>query len=157
MFDPEWEEGCSGCTGYANAIADLSLLSERDTTFALVSRAPSAKLEAYQASKGWNILWYSSFGSDFNYDFHVTLDASVQPIEYNYRAKAQMARPIEGEEHGLSVFLRDGANVYHTYSTYARGTEALTDTYQLLDTTPYGRQEDFEVFPTGWPQKPTYG
>lgn len=157
MFDPEWMEGCSGCTGYVDAIADLSLLGQRDTAFAIVSRALLPKLEAYKASKGWNVAWYSSFGSDFNYDFHVTLNANVQPVEYNYRSEAQMNRPLSGEEHGVSVFFRDGADVYHTYSTYARGTEALTDTYRLLDTTPYGRQEDFEVSPAGWPQKPTYG
>jgi len=159
MFDPEWDTGCSGCTGYVDALAseDMALLLDRDTTFALVSRAPSAKLETYKASKGWPWPWYSSFGSGFNYDFHVTLDENAAPIEYNYRAKAEMARPIEGEEHGLSVFFRTGSDVFHTYSVYARGTEGLTDSYSLLDTTPFGRQEDWEDSPAGWPQKPTYG
>src|SRR5579871_4608302 len=69
MFDPEWEEGCQGCTGYVDALGDLSMLPDRDTTFALISRAPLAKLEAYKARKGWSVPWYSSFGSDFNYDF----------------------------------------------------------------------------------------
>ena len=157
MFDPEWDKGCMGCTGYVDAIGDLSLLNERDTSFALISRASLAELDAYKADKGWSIPWYSSFGSDFNYDFHVTLDESVAPIEYNYCASAEMARPIEGEEHGLSVFFRNGDIICHTYSTYARGTEALTDTYGLLDVTPYRRQEDWEDSPPGWPQKPTYG
>jgi len=157
MFDPEWDTGCGGCTGYVDALGDLSMLGERDTTFALVSRAPLAKLEAYKAGKGWSVPWYSSFGSNFNYDFHVTLDARVAPVEYNYRASAQMAKPIEGEEHGMSVFFRVGDALFHTYSTYARGTEDLTDTYNLLDITPYGRQEDWEDSPPGWPQKPTYG
>ena len=87
MFDPEWDEGCQGCTGYVNALGDLSMLNERDTSFALISRAPLAKLEAYKARKGWKWPWYSSFGSDFNYDFHVTLDERVAPVEYNYRSR----------------------------------------------------------------------
>lgn len=162
MFDPEWDEGCSGCTGYVDALGDLSMLEDRDTNFVLISRAPLAKLEKYKEEKGWTCPWYSSFGSDFNYDFHVTLDESVTPVEYNYRDKEEMiakhsVNPVEGEEHGLSVFFRIDDDVFHTYSCYARGTESLTDAYTLLDTTPYGRQEDFEDSPQGWPQKPTYG
>jgi predicted dithiol-disulfide oxidoreductase (DUF899 family) len=163
MFDPAWDKGCSGCTGFVDALGDLSLLGKRDTTFAVVSRAPLAKLEDYKALKGWSIAWFSSFGSDFNYDFHVTLDPKVSPAEYNYRNKAEMeaakGHPVllEGEEHGLSVFFRMGEEIFHTYSTFARGTESLTDTYRLLDTTPYGRQQEFEDSPAGWPQKPTYG
>jgi predicted dithiol-disulfide oxidoreductase (DUF899 family) len=163
MFDPGWDKGCPGCTGLVDALGDLSLLNKRDTTFAVVSRAPLAKLDAYKAQKGWNIAWFSSFGSDFNYDFHVTLDPKVAPAEYNYRNKAEMeaatGHPVkmEGEEHGLSVFFQLDDDIFHTYSAYARGTESLTDTYRLLDTTPYGRQQDFEDSPPGWPQKPTYG
>jgi predicted dithiol-disulfide oxidoreductase (DUF899 family) len=162
MFDPSWENGCPGCTGYANAIGDLGMLRDRDTTFAMVSRAPLAKIEAYKAKKGWSVPWYSSFGSDFNYDFHVTNDEKVAPVEYNYRNKAELEankvpNAISGEEHGLSVFFRIGDDVFHTYSAYARGTEALTDSRALLDMTPYGRQQDFEESPLGWPQKPTYG
>ena len=162
MFDPKWEKGCPGCTGYVDALGDLSMLNARDTTFAVISRAPFAKLAAYRKLKGWDIDWFSSFGSDFNYDFHVTLDESVAPLEYNYRDKTEMearrgANAITGEEHGLSVFFRIGDEVFHTYSAYARGTESLDDSYDLLDMTPYGRQEDFEDSPQGWPQKPTYG
>jgi len=162
MFDPSWEKGCSGCTGFVDALGNLSLLNKRDTTFVVISRAPLAKLEAYKAEKQWSIAWYSSFGSDFNYDFHVTLDPKVAPAEYNYRTKEEMAaamhKPVlmEGEEHGLSVFFRLDDDVFHTYSVYARGTESLTDAYRLLDTTPYGRQQDFEDSPPGWPQQPTY-
>jgi predicted dithiol-disulfide oxidoreductase (DUF899 family) len=137
MFDPGWNKGCDGCTGFVNELGDLSLLNERNTQFVLISRAPLAKLQAYQALKGWERPWYSSFDSDFNYDFKATTDT--------------------GETHGLSVFFRLGDDVYHTYSTYNRGTEALTDTYRLLDVTPYGRQEDWEDSPSGWPQRPTYG
>ena len=162
MFDPEWEDGCRGCTSYVDALGDLSMLHARDTTFVAISRAPLAKLESYKVKKGWSIPWYSSFGSDFNYDFHVTNDEKIAPIEYNYRNKeeleaAKVVNATQGEEHGLTVFFRLGDDVFHTYSTYARGTESLTDAYSLLDTTPYGRQEDFEDSPRGWPQKPTYG
>ena len=163
MFDPTWDKGCPGCTDLINAMGDLSLLEKRDTTFVVVSRAPLAKLDAYKAQKGWSIAWFSSSGSDFNYDFHVTLDPRVAPAEYNYRNKAEMAAAkghavlMEGEEHGLSVFFRLDDDVFHTYSAYARGTESLTDAYRLLDMTPYGRQQDFEDSPPGWPQKPTYG
>jgi len=157
MFDPSWDKGCPGCTGYVNALGDLSMLAARDTTFAVVSRAPLAKLEAYKASRGWEIRWYSSFGTPFNYDFHVTLDDSVAPMEYNYRNTSRTGEKLtKGEAHGLSVFFRLGDEIFHTYSAYGRGTENLTNSYTLLDTTPYGRQEDFEDSPAGWPQKPTY-
>jgi len=161
MFGPDWEKGCSGCTGYVDEIGDQSLLAKRDTAFWLVSRAPLAKLEAYRKEKGWNHKWASSFGSDFNYDYHVTLDPKVRPVEYNYLTKAEIEERglsylVEGEQHGTSVFFRDGDDVYHTYSNYARGTEGTTDTYGLLDLTPYGRQESFEDSPEGWPQHPTY-
>ena len=162
MFDPEWNKGCVGCTGFVNALGDLSLLAQRDTTFVLVSRAPLAKLAAYKAQQGWNFPWFSSFGSDFNYDFHVTLDETVAPVEYNYRSKAELEEarggPMPaGEAHGLSVFFRLDGDVFHTYSTYARGVESVTDAYSLLDRTPYGRQEDFEDSPPGWPQRATSG
>ncbi len=163
MFDPSWDKGCSGCTRFVNALGDLSMLNDRDTTFVVISRAPIEKLEKYKAEKGWDIAWFSSFGSDFNYDFHVTLDPNVAPLEYNYRTKPEMEKAVghpvqmEGEAHGLSVFFRIDNEVFHTYSAYARGTEVLTDANRLLDMTPYGRQENFEESPEGWPQRPTYG
>jgi predicted dithiol-disulfide oxidoreductase (DUF899 family) len=154
MFDPKWTKGCPGCTGFVNALGDLSMLNQRDTTLVLVSRAPLAKLRAYQKKMGWgNRTWVSSGSSDFNYDFHATLDAKVAPKEYNYRPLPG----FEGEAHALSVFFRVGKDVFHTYSTFARGVESLADAYALLDCTPYGRQEDWEKSPHGWPQKPTYG
>ena len=137
MFDPAWEHGCDGCTGYVNDLGTLSELPARDTQFVLISRAPFAKLHAYQTRQGWDRPWYSSFGTDFNADFQVTTDT--------------------GERHGLSVFFRIDDDIFHTYSTYNRGTESLTDVYRLLDMTPYGRQEDWEDSPSGWPQRPTYG
>lgn len=161
MFDPAWDKGCSHCTSWVDALGDLSELDDRDTTLVLISRAPLAKIDAYKAQRGWRLPWFSSFGSDFNYDFHVTLDANVAPVEYNYRPKAEMQAQktpagTEGEEHGLSVFFAFDGQVFHTYSAYGRGTGPLSDAYALLDMTPYGRQQDFEDSPPGWPQKPTY-
>jgi len=165
MFDPRWDTGCMGCTGFVDALGDLSMLPERDTSFVLVSRAPLTKLEAYKASRGWHRPWYSSHDSDFNYDFHVTFDASVAAIEHNFRSATELeqagALPPTSEQpsesHGLSVFFRLDDAVFHTYSTYARGVEGLTNDYSLLDVTPFGRQEDWEDSPSGWPQRPTYG
>lgn len=164
MFDPAWEKGCPGCTGLVDAIGNIDMLGERDTKFVLISRAPIEKLLKYKADHGWTHPWYSSFGTQFNYDFHVTLDEKLVDLEYNYRTKNEyeQQKPTmpsfkPGETHGMSVFFQLDGVVYHTYSTYARGCESVTDSYKLLDRTPYGRQEDFEDSPSGWPQRPTYG
>lgn len=162
MFAPDWDKGCSGCTSFVDALGDLSLLEERDTRMVLISRAPSPKLEAYKKEKGWTLPWYSSEASDFNYDYGVTLDPARGPITYNYKSGDELSEGLRNldkpdEMPGTSVFFRDGDNIYHTYSCFARGGEALTDSYRLLDITPYGRQEDFEESPPGWPQRPTYG
>jgi predicted dithiol-disulfide oxidoreductase (DUF899 family) len=160
MYGPD-DTPCPGCTSYVDAIGDLSTLSERNTSMVLVSRGPYEKLAAYQEEKGWTIPWYSSADSDFNYDYEVTLDPSRGPVRYNYKSRedkewlAKIDKPIEMP--GTSVFFRIGHDIYHTYSTFERGGEALCDSYRLLDITPYGRQEDFEDSPEGWPQKPTYG
>ena len=162
MFDPDWESGCPSCTGHVNALGDLSLLAKRDTTYALVSRAPLVKLERYKATKSWYLPWYSANCGDFNYDFHASQDELRAPIEYNYLSRADFERrgetpPSRGECPGMSVFFRIEADVFHCYSTYARGLEGLTNSFSLLDLTPYGRQLDFEESPRGWPQRPTYG
>jgi predicted dithiol-disulfide oxidoreductase (DUF899 family) len=163
MFDPTWDKGCPGCTSFVDALGDLSLLRKCDTTFVVISRGPLAKLEKYKAQKGWDIAWFSSLGSEFNYDFHVTFDQKVGPVEYNYRTKGETEAVkghtvvMEGEGHGLSVFFQLDGDIFHAYSAYARGTESLTDSYRLLDMTPYGRQQEFEDSPPGWPQHPTYG
>ena len=161
MFGPDWQRGCPGCTWFGGALGNLGAMEDRDTHFVMVSRAPLEKLLAYKKEHGWRQDWVSSLGSDFNYDFHVTLDDAVTPREYNYLAgpelDAKNGRSITGEEHGLSVFFRIGDDIFHTYSCFARGTEGITDAYRLLDITPYGRQQDFEDSPAGFPQKPTYG
>jgi len=150
MFDPSWDDGCPSCSAGADEMSrgHLEHLRARDTTFVYVSRAPLPKIEAYKARKGWTFPWYSSYGSDFNYDFHVTLDESVTPIEYNYRTKAEHERAgatdLGGEQPGRSCFLRDGDTVFHTYSVFARGLETIGGSYYLLDETALGRQEDWE-------------
>jgi predicted dithiol-disulfide oxidoreductase (DUF899 family) len=152
MFDPSWDEGCPGCTAGVDETSNgfLEHLGVRDTTFVVVARAPLAKIEAYKKQRGWTLPFYSSFGSDFNYDYHVTLDEAVAPIEYNYRSKAELIEAgMEwaakgGEQPGFSFFLRDGDRVFHTYSTFARGTEAFGGAYYALDLSALGRQEAWE-------------
>src|SRR2546423_3103069 len=155
MFDPTWEDWCPSCTAGADEIADglLEHLHTRDTSFTYVSRAPLPKIERYKAKKGWTFPWYSSYDNDFNYDFQVTLDPSVAPVEYNYRTAAEHQRlctpffdgeqpPIERP--GRSSFLRDGDTVSHTYSVFARGLESMGGSYYLLDETALGRKEEWE-------------
>ena len=120
----------------------LTHLGSRDTAFVLVSRAPLARLQAYAASRGWTVPWYFAAGSDFNYDFGVTVDA--EHPEYNYRPEPGVAKDGPAELPGVSCFLRDGGDIFHTYSTYARGSDQLGSTYTLLDLTALGRQEDWE-------------
>ncbi|HEV7526485.1 MAG TPA: DUF899 domain-containing protein [Acidimicrobiia bacterium] len=155
MFDPSWDDGCPSCTAGADEVADgfVRHLNARDTSLVYVSRAPLAKIERYKAKRGWTFPWYSSFGSDFNYDFHVTLDASVVPVEYNYRTEAeyeqlgntlytQPGKPVE--DPGRSYFLRVDDRVFHTYSVFARGMESVGGSYYFLDETALGRQEEWE-------------
>jgi predicted dithiol-disulfide oxidoreductase (DUF899 family) len=146
MFGPDWDAACPGCTAFLDELAPaaLSHMRSRDTAFAGVSRAPLAKLAAYRASRGWQFAWYSSYGGDFNYDFQVTIDAAVASPVYNYESQYGKAEPIEGEMPGFSCFLKDGDHVYHTYSTFARGTDQLGGTYSLLDLTAFGRSEVWE-------------
>ncbi|MGW4467792.1 DUF899 domain-containing protein [Micromonospora sp. NPDC004704] len=144
MFDPAWEAGCKFCSYLVDSIGNLSHLHRRDTTFALVSRAPYAGIERFRARMGWTMPWYSSFGSDFNYDFHVTQDESVAPVEYNYQDRETLLQNGEewvtrGEQSGLTVFVQHDATVFHTYSGYGDGPTVLHGTDTLLDFTPQGR------------------
>lgn len=143
MFGPDYDEGCPACSFVADNFAgSLVHLAARDTAFAVISRAPLDKIERFKKRMGWSFPWLSSFGTDFNYDFGVTLDENH--TEYNYApVSAQPAdRPQEGEREGLSVFLRDGKRLFHTYSTYQRGLDLFLNTYNFLDVTPLGRQEE---------------
>jgi len=130
MFDPSWDDGCRSCTNLVdNMPLRLARIQAEDTSLVLVSRAPRAKLDAYKARMNWTTPWFSSYGSDFNYDFGVTNE--------------------EGETPGLSVFLRLGEQVLHSYSTTGRGVDILLGTYNYLDLTPLGRQEAWEERPEG--------
>jgi predicted dithiol-disulfide oxidoreductase (DUF899 family) len=151
MFGPDDDEGHNSCSLLVDNIGHTAHLHARDTTIALISRAPLAKLTPFKERMVWTIPWYSSFGSDFNYDFHVTNDESVAPVEYNYKDKATLIEKgtpwyISGEWQGLSVFLRDGNDVFHTYSAYERGIDALVNTYTYLDLTALGRQAHVTEF-----------
>jgi predicted dithiol-disulfide oxidoreductase (DUF899 family) len=128
--------GCGGCSMFVYQVGHLAHLQARDTSFALVSHAPLAKIEPFKERMGWTIPWVSSAGSDFNVDFGVTTD--------------------EGEMFGLSAFLRDGDRVFRTYFTSGRGVEALGSVWTFLDLTPLGRQEAWEDSPEGYPQSPPY-
>jgi predicted dithiol-disulfide oxidoreductase (DUF899 family) len=144
MFGPNQAAGCDGCSMFVDQVGHLAHLHARGTSFVLVSRAPIAKIEGYRKRMGWTLPWFSSFGSDFNHDFGAGPE-SPRPSEYQ-----------DGESFGLSVFLRDGEEVYRTYFTSGRGVEALGSVWTFLDLTPLGRQEAWEDSPEGYPQSPPY-
>jgi predicted dithiol-disulfide oxidoreductase (DUF899 family) len=150
MFGPDWEEGCKSCSFWADNFDGIPIhLNHRDVTFTAVSRAPLAKIEAYKKRMGWSFPWVSSYGSDFNYDFHVTFtkeQLAAGKVDYNYGL-------VEGYEElpGLSVFYNnDRGEVFHTYSCYARGIDMVNGAYQLLDLVPKGRDEDGFEFSMEW-------
>jgi predicted dithiol-disulfide oxidoreductase (DUF899 family) len=141
MLGPDWEEGCPSCSSLADHIEIPRVhLAHHDVTWVAVSRAPISQLLAYRERMGWTFPWVSSYGSDFNFDFGVSSTEERPLAEYNYRA---ISDPLQakGELPGASMFaLRDGV-VYHTYSTYARGLDAVWGMYQWLDRAPLGRNE----------------
>ena len=144
MFGPNQDAGCDGCSMFIDQVGHLAHLHARDTSFAIVSRAPIEKVEAYRSRMGWEIPWYSSFESDFNVDFGRSPET---PQEGVYQ---------DGESFGLSVFIRDDNSVFRTYFTTHRGVEALGSVWTLLDLTPLGRQEEWEDSPAGYPQAKPY-
>ena len=154
MFDPTWEDGCPSCTAGTDELSAgfLDHIHTRDTSYAMVSRAPLEKLERWKSKRGWDLPWYSAFGSDFNYDFGVTIDESVGQSQYNFRTKDEFEalgdtffesdQPFEMP--GRSCFLNVDGRVFHTYSQYARGLESTGGSYYFLDLTALGRQEEWE-------------
>ncbi len=150
MFDPAWEIGCRGCSFWAdNFNGVVPHLNQRDVALVAVSRAPLAKLKEQSARFGWTFPWVSSEGSDFNYDYGVSFTpeaATDGSASYNYRphTKGQTDLP------GVSAFIRSGAEIYHTYSTYARGLDMLNGAYHILDIAPRGRDEQGLPFPMAW-------
>jgi predicted dithiol-disulfide oxidoreductase (DUF899 family) len=142
MFDPGWNAACKSCSFWADGFNGFTPhLAQRDTAFVSISRAPLEKLEAFKKRMGWTFKWVSSLKNDFNRDYQVTItpeeNASGEAY-YNYR----MSGTFGAERPGISVFYRDGGDVYHTYSCYARGLDMLNAAYHYLDLTPKGRDED---------------
>ncbi|MFT3782593.1 MAG: DUF899 domain-containing protein [Nibricoccus sp.] len=166
MWFADRQSFCKGCTGAAHHTFNnprfRAVLAGRDVTFVAVSRAPYEQIAAYKAEHGWTFPWYSSHDSDFNYDFNTTLDETKARIEYNYRNKAELiaagfeADALKEDWPANSIFLRDGGDVYHTYSAYARGLDSLHAPDAFLDLTPYGRQEEWEDSPPGWPKQSSF-
>ncbi len=151
MFGPDWEEGCVGCSFHADHIdGALPHLEHHDVTLLAVSRAPLARIETFKKRMGWRFKWVSSFGSDFNYDFNVSF--TPEQIErgemfYNY----EMRRIDSDELSGVSVFCKDASgDIFHTYSSFARGGEMFLGAYSYLDITPKGRDETKNGNLTDW-------
>ncbi|KQY11316.1 DUF899 domain-containing protein [Rhizobium sp. Root482] len=144
MFGPDWDAGCPGCSFLSDHIdGTLPHLNNHDVTYVAVSRAPLEKIEAYKKRMGWKFPWVSSFGSDFNFDYHVSFTAEELESGKIYYNFGPLPRDQAHDElPGMSVFFRDDAgNVYHTYSDYARGGEEVLSTLMILDRAPKGRNE----------------
>jgi predicted dithiol-disulfide oxidoreductase (DUF899 family) len=150
MLGPGWVQGCPSCSFVADHFDGAVIhLAQRDVSLVVVSRAPIAEIEAYKKRMGWKFKWASSFGNDFNHDFHVsfTKDEMARDADYNYKVDK-----IPSEElPGLSAFIRDETGkVFHTYSSYARGLDTLVGTYNFLDMAPKGRDEDALPWTMAW-------
>ncbi|HEY4272539.1 MAG TPA: DUF899 domain-containing protein [Candidatus Udaeobacter sp.] len=145
MLSPGWEEGCKSCSYLADHFDGANChLPHHDVTFVVVSRAPFPEIQAYQKRMGWRFKWISSFGNDFNFDYHVSgseEEKANEKMYYNY----QMQDWMNEEMPGLSVFFNDkNGAVFHTYSTYGRGLDILVGAYNFLDLVPKGRDENPE-------------
>ena len=147
MFGADWAEGCPSCSFWADSFDGIGIhLAQRDTALAAVSAAPLDRITAYRERMGWRFPWVSSHGTRFNQDFGVTLPEGVAEPHYNYAPRPG----AKGEMPGISVFLQDGGQVLHSYSTYARGLDMLNGAYHFLDLTPLGRQEDGLPWTMAW-------
>ena len=151
MFGPDWKEGCPSCSfNMDHTDGALVHLAQRDVSFAAVSRAPLAKIEPFKKRMGWKFNWVSSYGTDFNYDYHASFtpeQIAQGKVEYNFDLVAFPS----AEAPGVSVFYKDNdGNIFHTYSAYARGSENTMNTYNYLDYVPKGRDEDNLPFTMSW-------
>ena len=151
MFGPGWEQGCPSCSYLADHFGgSLVHLANRDVTLAVVSRAPIAQIEAFKQRMGWQFRWVSSFANDFNHDYNASFtkeEMANGKVDYNY----EMAEFPAEEAPGASVFYKnDAGEIFHTYSTYARGLDILVGTYNFLDLAPKGRDEDGLAFSMAW-------
>src|SRR5438445_1443920 len=152
MFGPGWKEGCPSCSFIADQFDSIAPhMAQRDTRLVAVSRATSPEIEAFKKRMGWKFPWVSSFGNDFNYDYHVSFseeDIASGKAIYNYETSSF---PSE-EGPGASVFYRQDGDVeiFHTYSTYGRGLDMMLNAYNFIDLTPKGRDEDSFPYPMAW-------
>jgi predicted dithiol-disulfide oxidoreductase (DUF899 family) len=151
MFGPDWEQACKSCSFWADNFNGVVVhLNHRDVTLVAASRAPFDKIEAFRKRMGWGFNWVSSFGGDFNKDFHVSFtpeELAKGEVYYNYG----MTKFPSDEAPGISVFYKDGdGQVFHTYSCYARGLDMLNGAYHYLDLVPKGRDEDELPFTMSW-------
>ncbi len=150
MFDPSWDAGCPSCSFWADNFNGIGIhLNQRDVTMIAVSRAPYSKLAAYQKRMGWDFKWVSSYDNDFNFDYHVSFtpeELVKKEAYYNYN----MQDLNFSEWPGVSIFFKNSGNVFHTYSTYARGIDMLNAAYHYLDLVPKGRDEGDHDFPQFW-------
>jgi len=151
MFAPEWNEGCPSCSFVMDHTdGTLAHLAQRDVSFVAVSRAPISKIEAFKKRLGWKFNWVSSGGSDFNYDYHASFTPEQMgqgKVDYNF----ELTQFPSAEGPGFSVFYKDKeGNIFHTYSSYARGAETGMGTYSYLDLVPKGRDEDGLSFSMAW-------
>ena len=150
MFGPDWAEGCPSCSFVADHLDGMvPHLAARDVALAAVARAPLPKIEAFRRRMGWRFPWVSSAGTDFNYDYRVSFTADERArgkVRYNFGDQEFPS----AEAPGVSVFVKAGGDVFHSYSTYGRGVESLLGTYALLDLVPRGRDEAGLPFPMAW-------
>ena len=150
MLGPGWVQGCPSCSFLADHFdGAVAHLAQRDVTLVVVSRAPLAEIDAYKKRMGWRFKWVSSYGTDFNRDYHVSFskDEVAGEVNYNYA----MGKFPSEEAPGISAFIKDEAgNVFHTYSSYARGLDILLGTYNFLDMAPKGRDEDGLPWTMAW-------
>ncbi len=150
MLGPNWEEGCKSCSFLADHFDSTRIhLAHRDVTFSVVSQAPMSRIADFQKRMGWRFHWTSAFANDFQHDYHVhfTKEELAGDVNYNY----QTTRVGLEELPGLSVFYKDDSGeIFHTYSTYARGLDPFVGTYQFLDVAPKGRDEDGLAFTMAW-------
>jgi predicted dithiol-disulfide oxidoreductase (DUF899 family) len=142
MLGPGWKEGCVGCSFRSDHVEGALLhLEHHDVSLVTISRAPFAEIEAFKKRMGWRFRWLSSYGSDFNYDYHVSFtkeEAATGKVYYNYESRGFVSEELSG----LSVFYKDQTGeIFHTYSTYGRGDEMVDTTYMYLDLLPKGRNE----------------
>src|SRR5262249_49087551 len=142
MFAPGWGEGCVDCSFLADHVDGARIhLEQHDVSYVAISRAPYPEIAAFRQRMGWRFRWVSSFGSDFNYDYHVSFlpeELASGKVYHNF----QMREPVSEERAGISVFYQNpDGDIFHTYSAYGRGDELLVGAYMYLDLTPKGRNE----------------